>query len=346
MTIAISMGDPSGIGPEIAIKAWQYFAKNNIAANSNKNIDFAIVGDAEPFRNAATNLGLSEIIGDVSDIALSKEIFNSKLPILDVCHLAQRAIIGIPNSNNGTAIIKSIELASNLVIEKRAKALVTLPIAKSVLYECGFSFAGHTEFVADLCKDLPFKSARGPVMMLAIDGLKVALVTIHEPLAKVPSLLTVAIVQNTIRVVNDALKNDFGIGNPRIALLGLNPHAGENGKMGLEEVNIINPAASMVRKEGIDCTKAMPADSAFNPNNRAKFDCFIAMYHDQGLIPIKTLDYWGGVNISIGLPIIRTSPDHGTGFDLAPKYCANPQSLINAIKAASELANNRAARNG
>lgn len=341
MTIAISMGDPAGIGPQIAIKAWQYFARE-----ANMPIDFAIIGNRTPFEIAAENLGLKDIICAISDIRLANETFNTKLPIIEVCKLKENPIAGKPNSKNGEAIIKSITEAASLVINKEADALVTLPIAKSVLYDCGFKFAGHTEFIADICKNLPYNYPRGPVMMLAIDGLKTALITIHEPLAKVPALLNIKLVADVIRVTHSSLQSDFGIPSPKIALLGLNPHAGENGAMGDEELQILNPAAQMLRNEGIDCTNAIPADSAFNPINRAKYDCFIATYHDQGLIPIKTLDYWGGVNLSLGLPIIRTSPDHGTGFDIAAQNIANPQSLINAIKMAHMLSQNRSSKNG
>lgn len=341
MTIAVSMGDPSGIGPEIAIKAWQHFAKKAETENPN----FAIVGALAPFADMVKSLGLDNIVQKVEDLSQAKEVFQSKLPILEVCKLAQDNIIGKPNPLNGPAILKSIELASQLVITQKADAIVTLPIAKSVLYECGFEFAGHTEFIAAICKGTPYAFQRGPVMMLAIDGLRTALVTIHEPLSSIPTLLTKELVQNTIRVTNSALVNDFGIEKPKIAVLGLNPHAGESGTMGVEEVENINPAALVCRNEGIDCSDAMPADSAFNPLNREKYDCFIAMYHDQGLIPIKTLDYWGGVNITLGLPIIRTSPDHGTGFEIAGQNIANPQSFINAIEMADRLAKNRAAKN-
>ncbi len=341
MTIAISMGDPSGIGPEIAIKAWHYFAKSN-----DLDIDFAIVGAIAPFIEAADRLGLNGIIEPIESIGAAKSQFANKLPILDICELKEKTIIGSPNPNNAKGIIKSIEAATDLVLKNHASSLVTLPIAKNILYAAGFSFGGHTEFIADLCKDRQFDAPRGPVMMLAIDGLKVALVTIHEALSKVPNLLTIDLVLKIARATNSALERDFSIKEPKIALLGLNPHAGESGTMGKEELEIINPAAALLRQEGIDCSDALPADSAFNPDNRAKYDCFIAMYHDQGLIPIKTLDYWGGVNVTLGLPIIRTSPDHGTGFNIAREYNANPQSLINAIKLAHELAQNRAKNNG
>ncbi|MEK7661847.1 MAG: 4-hydroxythreonine-4-phosphate dehydrogenase PdxA [Pseudomonadota bacterium] len=334
--IIVSMGDPSGIAPEIAIKAWQILRATEH--------HFAIIGDAEPFLRAADAANIE--IRIIADIAETAHYFPNALPILHTAKLNEKAILGRPNPKNAPAIIEAIKQAIGLVKEGNAKALVTLPIAKSVLYEAGFEFAGHTEFVAHEVRTMPFHHARGPVMMLGIDGLKVALVTIHAPISAVPSLLTIDKIMDVVRVVNSSLKNDFGVPNPRIALLGLNPHAGENGAIGREEMEIINPAAQLLREGGIDCSDALPADSAFSPHSRAHYDCFIAMYHDQGLIPIKALDFWGGVNVTLGLPIVRTSPDHGTGFDIAGKNIAKPDSLIAAIKMAADIADNRAKNNG
>ncbi|KAF0185314.1 MAG: 4-hydroxythreonine-4-phosphate dehydrogenase [Hyphomonadaceae bacterium] len=334
--IIVSMGEPSGIAPEIAIKAWQILHATEH--------HFAIIGDAEPFLRAADAANIE--IRIIADIAETAHYFPNALPILHTAKLNEKAILGRPSPKNAPAIIEAIKQAIGLVKEGNAKALVTLPIAKSVLYEAGFEFAGHTEFVAHEVRTMPFHHARGPVMMLGIDGLKVALVTIHAPISVVPSLLTIDKIMDVVRVVNSSLKNDFGIPNPRIALLGLNPHAGENGAIGREEMEIINPAAQLLREGGIDCSDALPADSAFSPHSRAHNDCFIAMYHDQGLIPIKALDFWGGVNVTLGLPIVRTSPDHGTGFDIAGKNIAKPDSLIAAIKMAADIADNRAKNNG
>lgn len=331
--IIVSMGDPAGIGPEIAVKAWQELRDTHY--------HFTIVGDAAPFVQAAKAIDASIDVRIVQEISEGLPCFAQALPILQKVKLAEPVVLGNPNTANAVAIIDAIKHSIELLRQGVAKAFVTLPIAKSVLYEAGFAFAGHTEFIAHKTEKMPFHHARGPVMMLAIEGVKVALVTIHEPVSAVSSLLSVDRIMDVVRVVNSALKNDFDIESPRIGLLGFNPHAGENGTIGREEIEIINPAAQLLREGGIDCSDAMPADSAFSPHSRAKYDCFIAMYHDQGLIPIKALDFWGGVNVTLGLPIIRTSPDHGTGFDIAGKNIANAESLIAAITAASSIAENR-----
>ena len=230
----------------------------------------------------------------------------------------------------------------------QARGLVTNPIAKEVLYEAGFKFPGHTEFLGELTRPGPLNTpypqcpqVKGPVMMLMASGLRVALATIHLPLSEVPKHLSRDVILNKARILNGALQTDFGIKNPRIALTGLNPHAGEGGALGLEETEIINPAAEILRQEGMNITLAQPADTLFHAEARQTYDAVLAMYHDQGLIPVKTLDFHGGVNITLGLPIIRTSPDHGTAFNIAGQNKARPDSLIAAIKAAHEIAAHR-----
>lgn len=327
------MGDPAGTGPEIAIKAWQKLKKHGPV--------FAISGDAAPFVQTNEDLALGANIKIIRDIEEANSCFKNALPIIEGVKLKEKMEYGSPNSKNSNAIIDAIISGTNLVIQNKAEALVTIPISKSSLYASGFKFAGHTEFVADLTKDITHIHPRGPVMMLAIEGLRVALVTIHEPLKNVSALLEKEKIVDIIRLVHNALQHDFGIIEPKIALLGLNPHAGEDGSIGKEEIEIINPAAQIAREGGIIVTNAMPADSAFSSHARAKYDCYIAMYHDQGLIPIKALDFWSGVNITLGLPIVRTSPDHGTGFDIAGKNIANEESLIAAIKAAFNIAKKR-----
>jgi 4-hydroxythreonine-4-phosphate dehydrogenase len=217
-----------------------------------------------------------------------------------------------------------------------------LPIAKSVLHSADFGFPGHTEFIAHLTKDDPWPNARGPVMMLAGPSLKVALATIHSPLAHVPAALTRERVMHVIRVTGEALKRDFGISEPRMALCGLNPHAGEEGAIGREEIEVINPAAVMTRAEGWDVCDARSADALFHEAARQSYDAAIALYHDQGLIPIKTLHFWDAVNVTLGLPIVRTSPDHGTGFDIAGKGVARADSFRAALQLARDMAERRA----
>jgi 4-hydroxythreonine-4-phosphate dehydrogenase len=213
-----------------------------------------------------------------------------------------------------------------------ASAIVTLPIAKATLYAAGFRHPGHTEYIAHLTADMEIRGPRGPVMMLATEGLRVALATIHAPLAAVPALLTRERIERTARVVLHALRQDFAIAAPRLALAALNPHAGEGGALGREEIETIAPVAAALRAEGFDVS-----------DPRTGYDTVIAMYHDQGLVPIKTLDFWGATNITLGLPIVRTSPDHGTGFDIAGRGVAHTGSFINALRMADAMARRRAA---
>ena len=218
---------------------------------------------------------------------------------------------------------------------------MTAPIAKAPLYAAGFRFPGHTEFIAELTADSPYKGTRGPVMMLTARDLRACLVTIHVSLDEVPELVTAARIRRTATVVHECLKRDFGIARPRLAMAALNPHAGESGALGLQEVEILKPAAEALRAEGIHITDPLPADTLFHDEARRGYDAAICMYHDQALIPVKTLDFWGGVNATLGLPMIRTSPDHGTGFDIAGKGVARPDSLIAAIRLAAQMADAR-----
>ena len=223
-----------------------------------------------------------------------------------------------------------------------AAALVTLPIAKAVLLNAGFGFPGHTEFIAHLTKGAPWLHARGPVMMLAGPSLKIALVTIHTPLKDVPGALTRGRIIEVAHVVGEALQRDFAIARPRIALCGLNPHAGERGHIGREEIDTLIPAAAMLRAEGWNVEGPKPADTLFHAEARAGYDAVIALYHDQGLIPLKTLHFWEAVNVTLGLPIVRTSPDHGAGFDIAGQGKARADSFIAALKLAQAMAQRRA----
>jgi 4-hydroxythreonine-4-phosphate dehydrogenase len=235
--------------------------------------------------------------------------------------------------------LESLKLATGLVIEGKASGLVTGPIAKAELAKVGFGFPGQTEFVADACG----VAAEDAVMMLAGPTLRTVPLTVHIPLADVPASLTVELIVNKARIVAAALRRDFGIAAPRIAVCGLNPHAGEHGRMGREEIEIIRPALAALRAEGIDASGPHPADTLFAPHKRGTYDVAIAMYHDQALVPLKTLEFDQGVNVTLGLPIVRTSPDHGTAFDIAGKGIADPSAMIAAIRMAGEIAARRAA---
>jgi 4-hydroxythreonine-4-phosphate dehydrogenase len=238
-------------------------------------------------------------------------------------------------------VIAGIEQSVAAVRKGAASALVTLPIAKAVLYDSGFEHPGHTEFLAHLTANDAYSGTRGPVMLLASASLKVALVTIHMPFAEVRTALTREAILQAGRVLGEALRRDFGIAEPRIALCGLNPHAGERGEIGREEIEFINPAAAQLRAEGWTISDARAADSLFHAEARAGYDAVLALYHDQGLIPLKTLHFWDAVNVTLGLPVVRTSPDHGTGFDIAGKGVARADSFLAALKLADEIARRR-----
>lgn len=320
--LAVSMGDPAGIGLEIAAKAWE--------ALRGQGAVFALLGDPAALHLVAPNTPIARI----SRLAEAAEAFGQALPVLPIA-LAAPLTPGEPNPANAPATIEAIRQGVALAQAGEAAGLVTLPIAKSVLYESGFRFPGHTEYVAHLT------GAPSPVMMLAGASLRVALATIHLPLRAVADALSGPQIETVARVVLRALERDFGIPRPRLALAGLNPHAGEAGALGREELEIINPAAARLRAEGYDVSDAKPADSLFHAEARARYDAVLAMTHDQGLIPIKTLHFWDAVNVTLGLPIVRTSPDHGVGFDIAGQGVARADSLMAAIQLAAELAARR-----
>jgi 4-hydroxythreonine-4-phosphate dehydrogenase len=331
--LAVSMGDPAGIGLELAARVW---AERENAA------PFFFVGDPDALERASVRIGLPKPKLNVVEDAAKITDGGDALTVLHVA-LAMEETPGEPDPANADATIAAIEQGVAAVREGAASALVTLPIAKSVLHTRDFGFPGHTEFIAHLTKDDAWPHARGPVMMLAGPSLRVALATIHIPLARVPGELTRERLVHVGRVVGEALKRDFGLTQPRIAICGLNPHAGEDGNIGREEIDIVDPAAKLLRGEGWSVSDARSADALFHEDARKTYDAAIALYHDQGLIPIKTLHFWDAVNVTLGLPIIRTSPDHGTGFDIAGEGVARPDSYRAALKLAWDMAQRRAA---
>ncbi|HEV7384952.1 MAG TPA: 4-hydroxythreonine-4-phosphate dehydrogenase PdxA, partial [Phenylobacterium sp.] len=280
-------------------------------------------------------------ISRVDTLAEGAEAFADSLPVLDL-PLAAPALPGHPSSAHAGAIIRWIETATGLAVNGQASGVVTAPIAKAPLYAAGFKFPGHTEFLGELTASERFDGARGPVMMLIARDLRVALVTVHAPLAKVSGLLSVEAIVNAGRVTAEALRSDFGIAQPRLAVAALNPHGGEGGRIGREEIEIVAPAVRALEDLGIDVTGPHPADTLFPEVMRARYDAAICLYHDQALIPVKMLDFWGGVNVTLGLPIVRTSPDHGTAFDIAGRGLARADSLVAAIRLADQLAKARA----
>ena len=293
-----------------------------------------VVGDWASIRAAAP----SEVdVKRVTTSAEAADVFATALPVLDQ-PLDAPATPGRPTPDAAGAIIRWIETSVRLAISGDVRGVVTAPIAKAPLYEAGFKFPGHTEFLGELTAAAPFDGVRGPVMMLTAQDLRVALVTVHVPLAQVSGLLSVDAIVNCAQVTAEALRRDFAIARPRLVVCGLNPHAGEDGGIGREELEIVEPAVRLLVELGFDATGPHPADSLFAPERRAGYDAAICLYHDQALIPVKILDFWGGVNVTLGLPIVRTSPDHGTAFDIAGRDLARPDSLIAAIRLADQIA--------
>lgn len=323
--LVLSLGEPAGVGPEIVAAAWR--------ALSSGGAPFAVIGDARLMADYAP-------VQTVSDPAGAATVFSRALPVIDLA-LPAPVTPGQPDPANAGMVADWIEYGVNLCLSGEASGLVTAPIAKAPLYAAGFRFPGHTEFIAELTADVPMKGERGPVMMLTARDLRACLVTIHVALDQVPELVTADRVSRTARVVHESMKRDFGLASPRIALAALNPHAGEGGALGLQEITVLRPAVEALRREGINITDPKPADTLFHDEARATYDAVVCLYHDQALIPVKTLDFWGGVNATLGLPIVRTSPDHGTGFDIAGQGLARADSLIAAIRLATEMAGAR-----
>jgi 4-hydroxythreonine-4-phosphate dehydrogenase len=298
-----------------------------------------VVGDYEALASAPGAAGVT--LKRVLDASEAKGAFSEALPILDL-PLQTPVVAGQPSAAAAAAIVRWIETAVGLALSGAVAGVVTAPISKAPLYEAGFKFPGHTEFLGELTAAAPYDGARGPVMMLTAQDLRVTLATVHEPLAKVPGLLSIERILETGLVTAQALKRDFAIEAPRLAVAGLNPHAGERGSLGREDEEIVKPAVAKLRAAGVDAFGPFPSDTLFPAEMRARYDAVVCMYHDQALIPVKMLDFWGGVNVTLGLPIVRTSPDHGTGFDIAGRGLARPDSLIAAIQLADQIARARA----
>jgi len=328
--LALSAGDPAGVGAEIIAKAW--------AALRQDGPPFVVVGDAQLLASAGGGVKVRTVTRP-QDVA---GMFPDALPVIDI-PLLSPVVAGQPSPAYAPQVIRWIETGVGLALSGAVSGLVTAPIAKAPLYEAGFKFPGHTEFLAELTMTEAMDGARGPVMMLAAADLRATLVTIHTSIAKVPGALDVESIVNSGLVTAQALRKDFGIASPRLAIAALNPHAGEGGALGREEIEIITPAVRALQDLGVDCFGPAPADTLFHPEARVRYDGVLCMYHDQALIPVKMLDFWGGVNITLGLPIVRTSPDHGTGFDIAGRGIARPDSLIAAIKLAADIAARRGA---
>ena len=328
--IALTMGDPAAIGGEIALAAWR--------ARRGGVAPFVLIDDPERIARLSRRIGLDVPVHVVATVEEATAAFDKGLPILPLT-IGVEIEPGRPDPAAGPAILESIEIAVRLTQAGRTAAVVTNPIHKAALYRTGFSHPGHTEFLAALAG-----AHAAPVMMLACDKLRVVPVTIHLALAEAIARLTTEAIVHAGAVTLAALRSDFGIAQPRLAVAGLNPHAGESGFLGRQEIDVIAPAIEQLRRRGANVQGPLPADTMFHDRARAGYDAALCMYHDQALIPLKTLDFSGGVNVTLGLPFVRTSPDHGTAFDIAGTGQADPTSLIAALRLAGEMAAMRAAR--
>jgi 4-hydroxythreonine-4-phosphate dehydrogenase len=323
--IALTMGDPSGVGLELALNVWRQGA--------DLGAPFFLLADPQAVARVDRALGLSTPIETTTPQRAAK-IFAHALPIVPL-HAPVNAAPGKPDPANAPAILESIARAVGYAHDGAARAVVTNPIAKRTLYGAGFPHPGHTEYLGELAK--AWDGTATPVMMIWSPLLAVVPVTIHIPLGAVPGALTRSLIESTARVVDRDLRARFKLARPRIAVAGLNPHAGEGGAMGREEIDIIAPAVETLREEGLDIVGPLPADTLFHARARERYDVALTMYHDQGLIPAKTLAFDEGVNVTLGLPFVRTSPDHGTAFDIAGRGLADPTSLLSAIRLAARL---------
>jgi 4-hydroxythreonine-4-phosphate dehydrogenase len=321
---AVTLGDPSGIGPEVIAKAWTVRQAQGLAP-------FFAVGDMRAIRAIWS--------GPVAAIDTPQEAhryFDTALPCLHL-EAGDSPLPGTPSTDGAHSALHALEVGIGLAKSASASALVTGPVGKAQLYDVGFTHPGQTEFIAERCG----VARDNAVMMLAGPSLRVVPVTIHLPLAMVPQSLSIELIRARAIITAKGLQRQFGIASPRLAVTGLNPHAGEHGNLGREEIDIIAPAVESLRAEGMDIVGPLSADGMFHASARAMSDAILCMYHDQALIPLKTLHFDDGVNMTLGLPIIRTSPDHGTAFGLAGKNSASPGAMIAAIRMAEAAARNR-----
>lgn len=330
--LALTMGEPAGVGGEIAVKAWRSLRASGPV--------FFIIDDPARLR------ALGADVAELATPAQAPAVFADALPVIPLGEVV-KAETGRPQAATATLVIDSIRRAAAYALAGEAGAVVTNPISKAALLAGGFGFPGHTEFLGALSEAAPMPvagMARGPVMMLAGPSLRTVPVSVHEPLADAAKGLTLDKIVHAATVAAEALTLDFGVSAPRLAVAGLNPHAGEGGALGGEDRAIIAPAVAALRGEGIDARGPLPADTMFHEEARAQYDAAICMYHDQALIPVKTLAFHDTVNVTLGLPIVRTSPDHGTALDIAGKGIARPDSLIAAIRLAAAMAARRGVR--
>jgi len=331
--LALTSGDPAGIGPDITIMAW-------LMRRGRALPPFVLIADPDILAHRADALGRTVAIETVSDLATVPQLFDTHLPVLSQ-KLTRTSLAGQPDPANASAVIGSIDTAVDLVVAGQAGAVVTNPIAKHVLYDGGFKHPGHTEYLAELAHRRFATPRPRPVMMLASEDVRVVPLTVHIPLRDVANAITADLIITTVRTVAAALETDFGIANARLVVAGLNPHAGEAGTIGKEDEAVVAPAVAALSREGFNVVGPLSADTLFHAQMRATYDAAVTMYHDQALIPIKTLSFDSAVNVTLGLPFVRTSPDHGTAFSLAGSGQASPNSLTAALHMAASMSARR-----
>ncbi len=330
--LALSLGDPAGIGPEVILEAYV-----RLQGHAHP---FFVMGGFEVLRRAAEQRGDSFSIVPIAQVSEAAMAFHAGLPVM--AGIDAPYTPGSPSDEGAALALGSLAEAVRAVLLGEASALVTAPVSKAQLGKVGFEYPGQTEFLAEVCAMAP----EDAVMMLAGPSLRTVPLTVHVALADVPQLLSTELITHKARIVATALKRDFGLERPRLAISGLNPHSGEGGQFGNEEARIIEPAIATLREDGLDVTGPVPGDALFTPLLRPSYDAALCMYHDQALIPIKALEFDQGVNVTLGLPIIRTSPDHGTAFDIAGTGKADAGAMVAAIRMAGDCVKARAAANG
>lgn len=329
LPLAVSIGEPAGIGAEIIARAWLARREQTLPA-------FYVVADPAFVESRLAHLGLKVSV-TVVDPASATRAFEDALPVFDPGQSTEDCP-GKLSGSTAAATIAAIETAVRHIRDGRASGIVTAPIHKANLYAAGFKFPGHTEFLGELARQLWPGAPHAPVMMLAGPELATVPITVHIALRDVPDVLTGDMILATGRIVHKEMKAKFGLARPRLAVAGLNPHAGEEGSMGREDLEIVAPAVAQLQAEGIDARGPLPSDTLFHSAARKTYDVVLAMYHDQALIPVKTIAFDETVNVTLGLPFVRTSPDHGTALDIAAKGVADPSSLIAAVKMAGRMA--------
>jgi len=325
--LAVTMGDPAGIGGDVALTAWAQRRAANLPP-------FFMIDDPERLAALAKTLGLTIPIVEITTPHQAAPLFENTLPVMPLT-LQKKSRPGLLDAGNAASVMLSLSRAVTLAQTGEVAAIITNPIHKQTLYASGFEHPGHTEYLAA-------ETGGTPIMMLSCPGLRVVPVTIHVPLREVSAMLNPELIVSRGNILVHALKQDFGIDRPRVAVAALNPHGGESGALGSEEINVISPAVAHLQGNGLDVAGPFPADTLFHAEARGRYDAVLAMYHDQALIPLKTIDFHNGVNTTLGLPIVRTSPDHGTACDIAGSGKAHPGSFIAALRQAAFVAAQRA----